>query len=222
MKEIPVTNQKVVRTVDFSPDGSQFVVGQAGDGTGAAIAWLPGNTLWTYTERDDALFRLALPEGTFEKRAPIAPDAGTLFPYAGSSFGIAWAGGPYLILNLTSQAFEQGEYHLYHTETRELTLLADVYWPESSLDGRHFGLSRFPGQWAIYDVQDVEAGPLLTWQNTDAEAEHLWRVTQIVPRLEAGRVFGVDGNHNRVVVPAADGRGCLAWDQEGTFRYWTI
>ena len=41
MKEIPLTNQKVVRTVDFSPDGSQFVVGQAGDGTGAANL-----TLW--------------------------------------------------------------------------------------------------------------------------------------------------------------------------------
>jgi hypothetical protein len=211
---------------------------------GEVIAWLPDDTLWTYTERDDALFRLALPEGTFEKRAPIAPDAGTLFPYAGNSFGIAWAGGPYLILNLTSQAFKQGDYYLYHTETRALTLLADVYWPESSVDGRHFGLSRFPGQWAIYDVQDVEAGPRLTWQNTDAEAEHLWRVTQIVPRLEAGRIFGVDGNHHHIlawdteghlladlqghpttvrgIVPAQDGRGCIAWDQEGTFRYWVV
>ncbi|MDX9953323.1 MAG: hypothetical protein RBT75_04470 [Anaerolineae bacterium] len=76
----------------------------------------------------------------------------------------------------------------------------------------------------------MDAGPLLTWR--DVEGGHLWRVTQIVPRLAAGRVFGVDSNHNRVLVwdtegrvltelhghpdyiyglvPTADGRGCLA------------
>ncbi len=211
-------------------------------GKGRAIAWLPGDRLWTYDEHQDALFHLALPEGEFETREPIAPDAGTLFPFAGSSFTIAWAGGPYLILKLTRRVFNSGEYYLYDTKTRQLTLLPDVYWPESSVDGRYFGLARFPGQWAIHDVQHIDAGPLLTWK--DVEGGHLWRVTQIVPRLEAGRVFGVDGNHNRVIVwdteghilaelhghphairglvPAADGRGCLVWDQEGTFRYWTI
>jgi len=165
-----------------------------------------------------------------------------VFPFAGSSFTIAWAGGPYLILNLSRRMFKSGEYCLYHTETRQLTLLPDVYWPESSVDGQHFGLARFPGQWAIHAALHKDAGPLLTWR--DVEDGHLWRVTQIVPCLEAGRIFGVDGNHNRVVVwdteghvlaelhghpdairglvPAAEGRGCLAWDQAGTFRYWTI
>ncbi len=211
-------------------------------GKGKAITWLPDDTLWTYEEHQDALFRLALPEGEFETRAPIAPDAGEFFPYTGSSFKIAWAGGPYLILNLSQRMFNSGEYYLYHTETRQLTLLPDVYWPESSVDGRYFGLARFPGQWAIHDALNMDAGPLLTWG--DVEDGRLWRVTQIVPRLEAGRVFGVDGNHNRVIVwdtegrvlaelhghpddirsivPAVDGRGCLAWDQEGTFRYWAI
>lgn len=210
--------------------------------TGQGIAWLPDDMLWTYDAHKDALLRLALPEGEFETRAPIAPDAGDFFPYTGSSFKIAWAGGPCLILNLTRQKLTPGEYYLYHTETRRLTLLPDVYWPESSVDGRHFGLARFPGQWAIHDALNMDAGPLLTWR--DVEGGHLWRVTQIVPRLETGRIFGEDGNHNRVIVwdteghvlaerhghpdyirgivPAADGHGCLAWDQEGTFRYWTI
>jgi len=69
-------------------------------------------------------------------------------------------------------------------------------------------------------------------------------VTQIVPRMEAGRIFGVDGNHSHIlawdteghlladlqghpttvrgIVPAQNGRGCIAWDQEGTFRYWVV
>ena len=38
---IPLPNKKAVRTVDFSPRGEQFVIGQAGDGSGAANL-----TLW--------------------------------------------------------------------------------------------------------------------------------------------------------------------------------
>ena len=41
MKKVPLINQKVVRTVNFSSDGSRFAIGQAGDGSGAANL-----TLW--------------------------------------------------------------------------------------------------------------------------------------------------------------------------------
>ena len=63
------------------------------------------------------------------------------------------------------------------------------------------------------DALNMDAGSLLTWR--DVEGGHLWRVTQIVPRLATGRVFGGDSNHNRVLVwdtvSSRRRMGAVAW-----------
>ena len=78
---ISLPNKKAVRTVDFSPCGKQFVIGQAGDGHGAANL-----TLWDTETGQLAVEIERQPQDTIVQ-ARFSPD-GRFLVYVDSNYVI--------------------------------------------------------------------------------------------------------------------------------------